>query len=384
MTARKRLSLSVGISALILILSYFMDNQPFPIVGEVTPGQRFEQLKELLKGHPDTLPGRYVAIDIAYDRQLVEVTDEFGFPKGCISITDRQKLLWLAERMRGTDYRFLVLDIDFGGICTPSDSALFSLLATMPRVVTVIAPGQDLPPQLAAIGRRADYGVTIENTNFSKYDYIPDGEPSLALEVCRSIGGPDLKKYGIIYTDGKHLCRRSAGIPIHTRLWNRYKSANGDLTEKSCHYLGADIIDMDVDVAEMVKGKIVVVGDYSENDMHDTCIGTVAGPALHINAIDAAINGILSISWSAVATLFLLYAIIAWWILSGYTVMNHISPRRKYLKWLLSCIGISTLLYIISLGGWLIYGIEPNVWVASAIFSITIITNDIIQLKKKK
>jgi len=384
--SRKIGIISAGIALFVLSACYVVDNLPFSF-GGTSSGQRFQQLKEYVAGHEDKLPDDYLAVNIAYDRQLVDVADEYGFYKGNLDITDRHHLLWLLENMRGTEYKYLVLDINFDeSFTTDADNALFSTIAAMPRASVVKTFHSSVPRQVQPRAYFSEYGATIDDGNFSKYDYFVHGERSLPLVLCDSVYGIHIKKAGPLYFAGGHLARRTSAFPIGLRLWNVMEQEDG-MSAKRWYNLGADIIDMDIDVAALVRDKIVMVGDFCEDDLHDTYIGSVSGPVLNINAIEAVKSGALAISYTSILILFVLYTFIAYCILKGWNVYDIFPPlgriRSRYVRWGISAVGLGTLLMIVSFMGWSIYGCSPNVWIPAMVFSILVVAKDLNDIKSR-
>ena len=61
-----------------MLICYFADNLKYSILSGPSVGQRIEQVREILGIANETIPDDYVFINIAYDRQLVPVLDEYG------------------------------------------------------------------------------------------------------------------------------------------------------------------------------------------------------------------------------------------------------------------------------------------------------------------
>lgn len=81
-TQRKALIISAINAIFVLTLCYYIDNLPYSFTGGASLGQRIEQLKAVLGFSADVIPEDVIIINVAYDRELVTVNDEFGLPKG--------------------------------------------------------------------------------------------------------------------------------------------------------------------------------------------------------------------------------------------------------------------------------------------------------------
>lgn len=120
-----------AINAVVLfLLCYFVDNLPYSFVGDATLGQHFEQLKQYFQSPKEDIPEDLLLVNVAYDRELADVTDEFGLPKGNIDITDRKKLYDFLTKLQKADYKYIILDVSFSEeYRTENDSTLYSVIS---------------------------------------------------------------------------------------------------------------------------------------------------------------------------------------------------------------------------------------------------------------
>ena len=114
MTSKHKVLWSILLSIGMLLFSYWVTNLHFPISGEKEVISIFEFVRGIImpeqKGYDDVL-----LIDVLYDKELIEKTDEMGAPLGDgYAITDRRKLLRLLEHLkRKNDYAYILLDVTF-------------------------------------------------------------------------------------------------------------------------------------------------------------------------------------------------------------------------------------------------------------------------------
>ena len=132
--------ISAVISIILVKADYLVQNFSFPFMDD-----------SILMAHVDVLMEKQMEKkktncffdekDVTYvnfgkDKSLVPVLDEFNDTIGNDVITDRKTLLEFLELAKKSDYKFLFLDVRFEkGYETPYDSALFSLIKEMPRLV---------------------------------------------------------------------------------------------------------------------------------------------------------------------------------------------------------------------------------------------------------
>jgi hypothetical protein len=141
--------------------------------------------------------------------------------------------------------------------------------------------------------------------------------------------------------------------------------------EKRVLNLGTDILDLGIDISSLVKDKIVVIGDFTENDIHDTYLGKIAGPIINLNAFEALRNNELEIPWSLIFFLTIFYVIISYLILrkpiSLERLLDKLHMNRTSIKYVLSFIGYSFMFTTVSGTIYLICGIDiivliPTIW----------------------
>ncbi len=97
-------------------------------------------------------------------------------------------------------------------------------------------------------------------------------------------------------------------------LWMPYRidgcyDADG---EKTYYNLTADLLDVysPDELAELVEGKTIVIGDFVGGDDHDTYTGSIAGPVILINAVIALEAGRHLINWWWMGIFFVIYVLL--------------------------------------------------------------------------
>lgn len=372
----KAFILSATASVILLIICYVVDNWAYSFAGGATIGQTFEQIRQSINPSEEEIPEDLLFVNVAYDRQLADVYEN-NLPKGNIDITDRSKLLKFLTQLKNSDYKYIILDVSLNDeYGTPQDSALFHLIGEMRDIVISKSESFRLAdPILSGKAKYSDYSTHISENNFVKYEFIRNGEPTIPYQVYKDLYGDSITSFAGIYFFKGHLAHRSIVLRFPIRLWNNIKvdETSPDKGDFLYQNLGSDILDMGVDVAEMAKGKIVVVGDFCENDMHDTYLGRISGPAININALYALINGNISIPYFEIIFLFGLYFIFALFIFKKPDI-GRILPfvrriKSKTWKFILSFVGLSLVLSVVALVWYIIFGRDINIFIPSLYFS---------------
>lgn len=369
---------SAIISVVLLLICYAVDNMPYSFAGGATFGQLFEQVKQYINPSEEEIPDDMLFVNVAYDRQLAVVYDDFDMPKGNIDITDRSKLLEFLDKLKNSDYKYVILDISLQEeYRTPQDSVLFHLIAGMRDIVISKSESFKLAdPVLAQKARYSDYSTHIAENNFVKYEFIRNGEATIPYQVYKDLYDDSITSFAGFYFFKGHLANRSIILRFPIRLWNNIKvdETSPDKGDFLYHNLGSDILDVGVDVVEMAKGKIVVVGDFCENDMHDTYLGRISGPAININALYTLINGNISIPYFEIIFLFGLYFVIALFIFKKPDI-GKVLPfvrriKSKTWKFIFSFVGLSLVLSVVALCWYIIFDRDINIFIPSLYFSI--------------
>ena len=177
MRKRKQVIWSAVIAVGFLIISYCITNLHIPISGEKAVLYKFEMYRNYLFPRSCSVPDSLLFVNVAYDKEFVEATDEYGLPVGQTQITDRQKLLQLLQELkRRNDYKYILMDIFFDEEThTSADSVLFATICSMPRIVIPRhRDGKLANEALYAKAGMADYTTTYKEAGFVKYPYLID------------------------------------------------------------------------------------------------------------------------------------------------------------------------------------------------------------------
>ncbi len=375
---KKALWFSTISAVLLMVVCYFADNLKYSILSGPSVGQRIEQFKEVAGVTIDTIPDDYVLLNIAYDRELVPVLDEFGFPQGEIDITDRNKLATFLNQLEDK-HKYILLDVLISdNYKSDADSALVASLIQTDRVSISQSRTVNLIDDcLTEKGGFTDYSTDIFETNFVKYQFLNEGEPTMPYMAYQATEPrKEIHSFGPIYWSNGHFYWNSLTLRFPIKLWNNPTVDENTETawhEKRILNLGADVLDMGIDIPALVKDKIVVIGDFTEDDIHDTYLGKIAGPVININALEALRNNEAEIPWTLICFLLLLYTAVGYLTLrrplSADSILKRLHIDTPIVKYILSFIGYSFLFSLISGGIYLLCGIDINVILPSVWFT---------------
>lgn len=309
---------SIFSAILLLSLTYIFNNFPDTLPGE------FSQVEQKIGGfYFDSKQNPYIdsvyIVNTSYDRELVDLYDEDSFYVGNIDISNRGKLLsFLEQAKQANNYKYIILDIHFKeGYNTPIDSALFQTIASMDRIIIPKHDGENLADTiLYPKARYNDYSTTLFEGDFVKYEYVKDGELCLPYSVYHDLTNISIQQCGPFYFSNGNLCNKCVALNFSASDW---------LYENEYQNLGSDILDNEyVSIANNINNKYVVIGEITENDIHDTFIGPLPGAIITLKAIFTLFNNGHIISWYSIVLFFLLYTILSFIILKKRSITRSI------------------------------------------------------------
>lgn len=345
-----------------------------------------EVLKSKLEIEKQVDKGDVLFVNVAYDKQLIEVSDEFGMPKGNADITDRTKLLSLLQMLHATNkYTYIFLDIRFekGFVAPEVDSLLFSEILSMRNVVVAAHTDVDIADSsLVKKSAISDYDATIVATNFVRYRYSYDGKPSMPLYAYRELEGKTINKHGFIYTCDGRLCYNSLFVDFPIEKFDEFDEKG----QKVYYNLGSDLLDnySEKDFGVLTKGKYIVIGDMIE-DLHDTYSGLKPGSVITFYAFKALMNEKHIVRFWLVFLMAMVFFAISFSLFSHQSIIGRIPFVRKsksrILHFTASLIGYTLLLSVVVIVLDLFWGVSTSILLPSIYFAIQ---KNIINYKRTK
>ena len=372
--------ISIAGALLIMVVCYIQNNIPYPYYDDIEHYSELEFLKRKIYGET-RVDSDVVYINIAYDKKLVEYADpEFGMPEGNIDITDREKLYRFLKILDNSQsYKYIFLDVRFekGYEDTDSlegstvDEKLYEQIANMSNIVVshhsdIMIADSLIYPKTA----RNDYFATITSTNFVRYQYIEDGEESVPLRMYKDLNKGNMSRYCGIYVTDDVLSYNCPFLRIPFQFPSKYNE-DGELQYLN---LGTDVLDAlsDEDIANLVEGKIVIIGDLIE-DVHDTYVGMQPGSYITYIAYKSLIQGHNKINWWYLGLMFIIYILTSLIMFSKKSTIKRIPYISKYdskaLGFVLSLIGYSAIMLVVSDIVYLLSGDTYCIWFPSLYFT---------------
>lgn len=368
--SRKRCWFTAAIVAMLLTLGdYFLSNYPYPILDDVDSIALLEYYAGKWR-HNDAEGDSTVYMNIGYDKELATVVDDFGDTIGSATVTDRNTLLRMLKILENSDYKYIILDVRFDRETqTPNDTLLWRQISRMNRICySRHSEGEDAAKDICGEkSAKSDYGVTL-STGFTRWQFIQNHEASLPVKVYSDLSGRMIKKKGWFYFDNGRLCINTLFIPLTAELGEATKESG----EVRYPYVGSDLLrlDSDEEIQMMVKDKVVVIGDFEE-DMHDTYVGSIAGPVLMAHTLNQLMHRRHICSVWEIVFLFLIFILIGYYTSKGDSIWDKIKwiRDRKFMMIICNFIGWELLLNVLSVAFYLMWGEYFITFLPSLIFT---------------
>lgn len=371
------LGLSFGMAVLCLLFSYSKWNKPYALGKDVDAFVRKSAWVRRALFKEET-HSEVRAINIAYDKQLVPYLDEEGLPAGTIDITDRQKLCTLFAFLEANpSYRYIVCDINFAErVKTPYDSLLYATIRRLPRIC--IACGDSVVPGLRDVSCYAGYTMRRAGNGFLQFKYTHNNQPTVPLRMWQDIDGGRYEKHWFGYTRNGCLCTDGVIPDMRYTVESSYKNVSHNAALKLIYNLGSDILEDPTLSPAFFEDKVILIGDWTENDMHDTIRLEQPGVVILYNAYLALRDGLNQLSWWLLLLLLIIY-----WALCFY-VIYPLNPmlaaknqkfidwenRHSVLKFFLDFLSITFFMQLVCWMCYFFFGQYVNILVISALLSI--------------
>ena len=367
--SKNRIAVKIAcLSLFAIVISYLSSNANFSVSSEKSVLKYWCSFTDWITSDRDKAPAEDVIfINVANDKQLVKIADEFGIPIGNAAITDRTKLKSLLSLIQSSaDYQYVLLDVFFEeGSQTDADSALFSIIGDMDRIV--IPKHKDgsiaaaAPVEKAAF---ADYNTSINENDFTKYQLFQKDGPSVPLRMYSDLTGRTVKRKGLWYADRSALSRKVVFPKMYVRIDSPYRSDG----QKAYLNMGTDILEFadEQDWAAFFSGKFIVIGSLTKGDIHSTYAGEIPGCLILYNVFLSLMKGQHKIPFVLIIVYFLIFFGMAYMLLKG---KGGTSQPWAWV-WAKLFVLYSAILTIICIFVFTIWGQAHDIFITSTFFSV--------------
>ena len=396
MSNRYRVISAFFIAIGMLLFSYWITNQRLAISGETGLMRKIELVKGWFTPHINPMADSVLLVNVSYDPVLVGVHDNYGIPAGLSRITDRKKLLQLlTELKRRNDYKHIMLDVIFykdEDTQTDVDTALFDTICSMERIIIPLDIGKQLAtPKLHEKAGIANYFTNYKFVSFAKYPYLVDGQKSMPLKIYETVTGRHIEEHCFFSTEGWRLVRKSIVLPFELKCDSAYTEDG----EKVWYNLGMDLLGSEYIYGndtikgsdelyqnpELTKDKYIIIGAFSEGDMHYSYLENQPGPAIAFNAYLSLLHGHHYVSFSVFLLMFIAFFILSYYMLgrekmeiaiAGKKLSNngYIKAGQRIIAVIVSWIGYSMFLTILCTITYIWMGEVYDIFITATLFQL--------------
>ena len=288
-------------------------------------------------------------VNTSYDKTLVEFEDDFG--AGHRAVSDRKKLADFFHTINEAEHApsLVVVDIIFDNP-SPDDSLLRTELARVKNLVISSEIGKDGKPVMPWPGLNfalAQYETTTGT--FLKFNLVDDTTHYLPAAMYRETQGATFNEWaGLVRTHpGWWMNSFIVDLPV--------RKAHIDNGEVLIWNLGEAITFPPDEVKNIVKDKVVIVGDFYEYDIHQTLLGAQPGPLVVANAYLGMLQGVPRIKLLDGFLIFSLYFFSTMYVLAWRKHKDKLITGKvrfgkafKYLTYILVFSLYSIFLYLLT------------------------------------
>ena len=314
---RKRfLSLILIFHSLFLsVFTIYLLNLPYIYEDELRLIQITSAIKKFIvskEEKPDR--NRFLFVNVCWEKQLIDKNDKEGFPIGNQVITNRKTLANFFNRVnkKPNNHEYLICDISFVDPSENDKELQTEFDKLQNYTVSYHKDKNDIPqnPIFNVSKSISDY-TTFNIDKFIKFKLVQsDSLITTPLKLYQDIYNTKIE-HGLFYRlNNKYILN---SFIIDFRIWSY------DLSDQSTYkydYINIGDFQFLPDSAfhKLLKNRIIVMGDFELNDIHETIYGNMSGPLILLNTFLALEKGENRISIYYLIFIFLSFIIINYYV----------------------------------------------------------------------
>lgn len=378
--------LACTINAIVLIfLTFFWLKQTYLLEDEILLIRATSFAKKLIFTEKKPPLGRFLFVNVSWDKQLIEKLDDLGFPVGNQAITNREKLtnfFKIINKKKGAP-EFIICDIFFKDP-SPYDSLLEKEISGMDNILVSYHKHneddlKDLPdyPIIKGAVGLADYEHSAWDDLCLKFKLVQgDSLKTLPLLMYEKLHKTPLKEGTLFYYLGESPALNSFIIDYQIRSYDLFGNERLNLVNSVQNLyplvnLGELLLLPDEAILEQIKNRIVVIGDFEDRDIKETLYGEMPGSLILLNTFLCLENKENLISKSFIVFLFLGFFLISYKCFSNQEPLQTPSVEEGILKksriknFLLSLSGYLAFFAILSILCYFLFNIHLTILLLS-------------------
>jgi hypothetical protein len=307
-------------------VSIYLLNLPYIYEDELYLVQATSIIKKLTarkQDKPDRK--RFLFVNVAWEKQLIEKLDKEGFPLGNQAITNRKKLAEFLNRINNepVNHKYLLCDINF---IDPSenDEDLQQEFDQLKNYITSYTPVVGETDSSTILNtRKAVSGYETYNVDkFIKFKLIQtDSLKSIPLIMYEDLHQKMMEIGDYFFRmDSKFVLN---SFIVDFKIWSYDLSQNSEYKYDIINLGDFDFLP-DSAFKKLTNNRIIIIGDYEVDDIHETIYGRMSGPLILLNTFLALEN-----EDNVLSPFFVLYLFICFFIISGYCLDFETRHKKK-------------------------------------------------------
>ena len=227
-----------------------------------------------------------VLINVSYDKTVVPYFTSDYDSLGVVDVTDRKKLNSFLNMLKKRNaYRYIVCDINFSDplLASEYDEELFATIASMKNIV-VASSDMDMDPEV--IKDKVALSIYKEESvgsGFLRYDFMKDGKPSIALKMWMDLFDGTYEEFWWGARMNGKPCLQTVMPDFRYVVYDEVHPKDSSLVIQQ---MGKTLEYYNVD-STYVRGfddKVVLIGAWTRDDVHNTILGRQPGVLIVYNA----------------------------------------------------------------------------------------------------
>ncbi len=302
---------------LMLIFAFYLISLPYVHGDDMLIIEYGAKIKNILLGLERKPPkDSFIFINVAYDRQLSDKLDTNGFVIGKEAIVHRKKLAQFFEIIgkKPQNQKFILCDIHFAdsssanlceGDSLSYDFRLAKALEKLPNIILsyhLDDEGKAEYPIFRNVPRGLSDYATPDNI-FLKFKLVlQDSLKTTPLLMYEYLHKKKLEKgYFFDKINGDYILNTFI-VDFHIRNYDLFLAKETYKVDNLENILSGAMSENDI--LEYVKNRIIIIGDFTLYDTHQTIYGDTAGSLILLNTYLALVNKDNKISFWLVAFLY--------------------------------------------------------------------------------
>lgn len=367
MSKKKKLLLSFIGSLILLIVGYFVNNQYLSIITQESVfiyslSQKIVGGLASSKNYEDSV----FFVDISANKKLYSYKDSAGTLQSYNDwLSDRDSLKQFIDCCRNAgNYRYIIVDLRFEAHGNADiDSALFDVINQTPRIVIAKNSNRDLSYQHVDVNKiaLAEYPVVDNFSDFTRFPLYSENDQYIYTKVYEDLNERFLSKFGPLYFDNGRLCHNSIFVKLYSKdeydviTTDQFEDSDEeDIPATKINQLSELLDSLEINsIPDYINKRYVVIGNFKDDDRHDTYVGYKQGSELVFSTIMELNNHTHYVKWLFAMFLLLFYFCVVYLVTSNYAVKNIIpfvnNIKSKVLHFVLSLIEYSVLFILIDI-----------------------------------